>query len=326
LRVSESGEFGLIAELRKMLGARKEDVILSAGDDAAVFRSPGGDLMAFTADAMVERVHFDPAYVSWHALGYKSLAVNISDLAAMGGCPSSFALVVLGLREDVEIEDIKRLYEGLIQCSEEFSCCIVGGDIVRCPQQLFVSISLAGGLPGGAFLTRSGARPGQSILISGTLGDSALGLKWLLKGGGGENACARKHLYPQPRLREGNRALELGATAAIDISDGLVRDLGHICEESGVGARIMVEDIPLSKSAAKTASEVGEDPLKAALWGGEDYELIIVADENNARIMRAEMNLTLIGEITQGSGVTVIDSSGRPVQLENTGYDHFEEA
>ena len=182
---------------------------------------------------------------------------------------------------------------------------------------------MIGGLPRETFLTRAGAGTGQSIMITGTLGDSAIGLDWLKRGGGGENACARKHLYPEPRLREGKRALELGAAAAIDVSDGLLRDLGHICEESGVGARIMAQEIPISAAAFETARELDEDALGAALSGGEDYELIVIADEENALAMRAEIGLVRIGEITQGSGVTVLDASGRMMQLEKTGYDHF---
>ena len=124
-------------------------------------------------------------------------------------------------------------------------------------------------------------------------------------------------------MREGKRALELGAAAAIDVSDGLLRDLGHICEESGVGARIMAQEIPISAAAFETARELDEDALGAALSGGEDYELIVIADEENALAMRAEIGLVRIGEITQGSGVTVLDASGRMMQLEKTGYDHF---
>jgi thiamine-monophosphate kinase len=325
LKISDMGEFGMIAELREMLRGRGEAVLLPPGDDAAVFQAPGGALMAFTTDAMVEGVHFDPSYVSWHSLGYKALAVNISDLAAMGGSPPSFALVVLGLSPQTEGGDVRRLYEGMIDCADEFSCSIAGGDIVGSPR-VFVSVSLTGALLEGRFLTRSGARPGQSVMVTGTLGDSALGMRWLMQGGGGNNPCAKKFLYPQPRLSLGRRALQMGAVAAIDISDGLLRDLGHICEESGVAARIFADNIPLSAAARATAQELHEDPLAAALSGGEDYELLLVAEKNDAVGMRAEIELTAIGETVEGSGVTVLDAAGRAIELKKTGYDHFKEA
>jgi thiamine-monophosphate kinase len=323
LRLSDAGEFGLIRELREILGKGQQGVLLPPGDDAAVIQAAPGPL-AYTADAMVEDVHFRPAYVSWHALGYKSLAVNLSDLAAMGGCPPSYALVVLGLPPETEMDDIKVLYGGMMECATEFSCSIAGGDLVG-SSRVFVSVSLVGSLPGGVYLTRSGARPGQSIMVTGTLGDSAIGLKWLMKGGGRENPCARKHLYPQPRMNYGRRALEMGATAAIDISDGLLRDLGHICEESGVGARIIASDIPLSEQAIETAGRMGEEPLGAAMYGGEDYELIIVADKGDATGMRSEMGIRAIGEIVEGSGIEVLDEKGQPRELEKFGYDHFKE-
>jgi thiamine-monophosphate kinase len=325
LRVADEGEFGIIARLRGMLEGECEDLVYGIGDDTAVFRSPAGGLWAYTADAVVEGVHFDPTYTSWHSLGYKSLAVNVSDLASMGGCSPAFALVVLGLKAETEVEAVEEIYRGLRDCGEEFGCGVVGGDIVRSPHDMFISISLVGSIPGEAFLTRCGAKPGQVVMVTGTLGDSYLGLRWLMGGRGDANACARRHLYPRPRLEEGVKAVELGATAAIDISDGLLRDLGHICEESGIGAEVLLDRVPISEAAVATARELGEDATGAALFGGEDYELILVVDDSKADALRAELSLSAIGRITAGEGVRVLDASGKPVDVGRAGYEHFKE-
>lgn len=324
MRVADAGEFALIEILRRKLEERDDDLVCGVGDDTAVFRSREGGLWAYTADAMVESVHFDKAYVTWHALGYKSLAINISDLASMGGTSSSFALVVLGLTGDIEVEAVEEIYRGMQDCGKEFSCRVVGGDIVRSPQHMFISVSLVGNLAEESFLTRGGARPGQAVMVTGTLGDSYLGLKWLMGGGEDSNPCAQRHLYPRPRVDEGRRALE-SAAACIDVSDGLLRDLGHICEESGVGAEVSLQDLPISIAAWETSRELGEDAAGAALFGGEDYELVVVADEDKAPRLRDALGLTAIGRTTEGGGVVVMDPSGQRVDVRRIGYEHFKE-
>ncbi len=325
LKVSESGEFGLIDALRRLMPGPGGDLVLGAGDDAAVFRDGAGGLWAYTADALVEGVHFQPSYTTWHSLGFKSLAVNLSDLAAMGGGGASYALVVLGLRGDEEVSGLEDMYRGLADCARRFSCMLAGGDVVRSPERTFVSVSLVGMLDGEGFLPRSGARPGQAVLVTGTLGDSRLGLEWLMRGGEPEGHCALRHLYPEPRLREGMEARRLGATSAIDVSDGLLRDAGHICEESGVGMEIYLEKIPISDTARRMALELGTDPLRAALSGGEDYELLLTADAGTAACLEERLPATVIGRVTEGRGVRVVDARGRTVDVSEVGYEHFRE-
>ena len=324
MRVSDIGEFGLIAALRRMLLPESGGLVQGVGDDAAVFES-GEGLWAFTMDALVEGVHFDTGYVSWRALGYKSLAVNISDLAAMGGSSASFALVALGLEREMDVGAVEEIYRGMNECGERYNCRVVGGDVVNSPPGMFLSIAVVGRIPGDGFLSRDGARPGQVVMVTGTLGDSYLGWRWLKEGRGEDNACAVRHLYPRPRLEEGEKALYLGAAAAIDVSDGLIRDLGHICEESGVGAEIRAGAIPISPAAGETARELGEEPLQAALQGGEDYELILVAAEDDAARFQEELGITVIGEIKEGEGVEVLDDSGRPIEMDRSGWEHFKE-
>ncbi len=325
MRVGDLGEFGLIADIRRKLDGSLEGLVRGVGDDTAVFRASGGENYAYTADAMVEGVHFDSAYTPWHSLGYKALAVNLSDLAAMGGGAPSYALVVLGLREGIEVEAVEELYRGLSDCGREFGCAVVGGDVVSSPERIFISVSLVGCLAGEAFLPRDGARPGQLIAVTGNLGDSSLGLRSLMSGGRSDEHCASRHLYPRPRLREGRIALEAGATAAIDISDGLLRDLGHICEESGVGARVKMEDIPISREARMAASALGLDEIEAAVSGGEDYELLVVADVEVMRGLVEKAGFTVIGDIVSGSGVELVDRDGLVVTCERSGYEHFKE-
>ncbi len=325
MRVGDLGEFGLIAAIRLRLGLEREGLVRGVGDDAAVYRARGGEYYGYTVAAMVEGVHFDPAYASWHSLGYKALAVNLSDLAAMGGGAPSYALVVLGLGAEVEVEAVEEMYRGLRDCGDQFGCAVVGGDVVTSPERMFVSVCLVGALQGESFLPRDGARPGQLVAVTGTLGDSSLGLRSLMSGGGSDAYCAARHLYPRPRLREGRKALEAGASAAIDISDGLLRDLGHICEESGVGARVIMEDIPISEEARRVASAMGEDVLEAAVSGGEDYELIVVAEAETMEGLVEAGAFTVIGATVSGKGVELVDRQGRRVDFGRCGYEHFKE-
>ncbi|MDY6795016.1 MAG: thiamine-phosphate kinase [Actinomycetota bacterium] len=324
LRLNEVGEFGLINRLRNMLAVEAEGLPCGIGDDAVIVNT-GQGLMVFTMDAMVEGVHFEMDYFSWHALGYKALAVNISDLAAMGASVPSFALVTLGLKDDTEVEAVEEMYRGMMECGESFSSVVVGGDVVRSPSHVFVSVALAGFLEDDGFLSRGGALPGQTILVTGTLGESHLGLCWLREGGSERNRCARRHLYPLPRVEEGGVALSAGSSACIDISDGLIRDLGHICYESGVGAELFLDSILVSGDARETARELGEDPQRAALYGGEDYELILVAGGESAAVLCEKLDATVVGRITTGDGVRILDSEGGEVKLSESGYEHFRE-
>ncbi len=323
VKISERGEFGLIRSIRMLLERPEEGLVCGAGDDAAVFRGGRGELFAYTADALVEGVHFDLRYTSWHSLGYKALAVNLSDLASMGGGGLSYALVVLGLRGDEETAWIEEMYRGMLECGRRYSCRLAGGDVVRSPGETFLSISLVGVLPEGRFLSRGAALPGQVILVTGTLGDSYLGMRWLKQGGDADNHCARRHLYPHPRLREGRAAVRGGAAAAIDISDGLLRDLGHICEESGVGAEIRMADIPVSEEARRVAHGLGLDPMEAALHGGEDYELLLTAPPELAHRLAGALPAKPIGRIREEPGVSVLDLEGAEVAITRTGYEHF---
>lgn len=309
------GEFELIGRFTGALPLRGEGVLLGVGDDAAVLRAPYGEALVATADAVVEGVHFDgrfdPADVGW-----KALAVNLSDLASMGARPL-WALVALALPRGTSLARVDGVARGLGRCARRFGVAVVGGNVTRAAE-LSLAITAVGATA--RPLRRDGARPGDVILVSGTLGDAALGVRR-----GAEAPLARRQRRPVPRLALG-RALRGIAGAAIDVSDGLVQDLGHLCAASGVGATVRVEELPLSP-AYRRATRGEADPWAAALSGGEDYELCVtVPPRRVAAALRAAARagtpLTRIGEIRRGAGVRVIGPGGAPHPV-GRGHDHL---
>jgi thiamine-monophosphate kinase len=327
MRLEDIGEFGLIGRLSRLLPAPTEQVLRGIGDDAAVVASPGGDLV-LTTDMLVEGVHFRRHYGSFEDLGYKALAVNLSDLAAMG-TGGGFALVCLGLPDDISVEEVEDIYRGLAACAGEWECQLVGGDTVRSPGALLLSVSVIAPIKPPGPVRRDGARPGDVLMVTGTLGESALGLALLERGEEASAAtyriCLARHLKPRPRIREGRLAALAGASAMIDVSDGFLRDLGHICEESRVGAEVEAARFPVSANAYPVAKALGLDALETALAGGEDYELLITAPEKQAAEVAARTRATVVGRIVEGSGITVLDAQGRAMQLTLKGYEHFRE-
>jgi len=324
--VAEIGEFGLIERLASVVGAgAPADLIVGIGDDAAAWRV-GDQILLATTDTLVEEVHFLPEFSPWAEVGWKVLAVNVSDIAAMGGEPL-FALVTLALPLESEISFADELYEGLMDCAREYGVTVAGGDIVRAPQ-ISVTIALIGraqmreGEP--LLMRRDGARAGDVIAVTGTLGDSAAGLWRMRKGATGEDALVRAHLRPLPRLAEAQEAARAGVECAIDVSDGLLQDLGHVCEMSGLGAEIREESLPLSDDLR---SAYPEDAVALACSGGEDYELIITSDEDTVERVGEEISaaLTVIGRITDSTEhrPRLLDRAGNELPVAVHGWDHL---
>jgi thiamine-monophosphate kinase len=317
------GEFAFIAERLRPLAVGTPGA-LELQDDAALLEPPAGAELVLTKDAMVLGVHFLPEDPPGE-VAKKLLRVNLSDLAAMGAAPLGYLLALVRSKETSEawLEDF---CQGLAEDQAEFEIGLLGGDTVATPGPLTLSLTAIGQVPKGAALLRSGARAGDDVWVSGTLGDAALGLE-VLRGELNVTAAARPYLIgryrlPQPRLALG-QALRGIAHAAIDVSDGLVADLGHILETSGVGAELRAEALPLS---APTRDLPGA--RDAALSGGDDYELLFTAPPNRRAAIAAlsrqlDLPLTHIGEIRAGTGLRVLDAAGQEIQVEHAGWQHF---
>jgi thiamine-monophosphate kinase len=327
MRLSQVGEFGLIERIRKAT-PRGRGVRLGIGDDAAWVECKKNSLLV-TSDLLVEGVHFNLQWTSFYSLGYKTLAVNLSDLAAMGGNPA-YLLLSLGIPVDFRAKDIEEFYRGVRTLASRSGVSLIGGD-TNASRSFFISAFLAGYAPYKP-ITRRGGKVGDDIYVTGTLGDSALGLELLRKK---KNRANRKmtayllnrHRLPTARLKAGAvLARERLAKAMIDISDGLLQDLGHICEAGRVGAVIWQETLPLSRAYRLSAGTKGTRP---ALTGGEDYELLFcLRRRDRSRLDKAKKKLGVpvsrIGKcVSYREGIKVVDGKGKPLPISVKGHDHF---
>jgi len=318
------GEFGLIDLLAKMAGGvQDKQLLIGIGDDAAAWKGDASIQLA-TVDSFIQGVHFPTGIAPWPELGWKALAVNLSDIAAMGGIPR-YALVSLALPPQTEVNDVTALYTGMLELAKKHNVTIVGGDISNAPL-VVISITVLGNSPKNQILTRSSAKPGELVAVTGHLGAAAAGLEMLnkkLKFDPPATTRFRQAFFkPTPRITEGQLLLEQGVKTAIDISDGLVADLNQICKASRVGARIDTDRVPVEP---KVLAGFGDKALELALTGGEDYELLFTAGaEIIDKVKKAtSCPVTVIGEITAGAGVTVVDRQGNPVDLGKAGWEHF---
>jgi len=300
-------------------------VVLGVGDDCALLRPMPGHVVALTTDTLVVGRHF-PLETSAHAIGWKALAVNLSDLAAMGAQPQAF-LLALTLPE-FDAGWLEQFADGLHALAREAGVDLIGGDTTRGP--LTITITAIGQVPEAQALRRSGAQPGDLVCVSGTLGDAALALQQLQMQmqdpAPAQNEAhwqLRSRLdYPTPRLTAGLRLREF-ASAAIDLSDGLAGDIEHILAASGVGAEIEVQELPMSPAFAQLHPPAQRLQLQAA--GGDDYELCVCIPPQRLHEAQAAVALALtpIGRITAESGLRWLDATGAPVGVQMSGYDHF---
>lgn len=340
MRVADLGEFGLIEILTRELGisyppapgsAGRQGLLVDLGDDAVVTQRRDAALI-WTTDTLVDGIHFIGYQTSWADVGWKSMAVNISDVAAMGGTPD-MALITLCLPPEFLVDDAISLYQGILEASRTFGVTIGGGDIVRAPV-FAITVALSGiaetpKLGESHAMTRSAARTGDIVAVSGVVGDSAGGLQMLQENVTSNTEAARRlrmvHQRPQPRVSLGRLAIQSGVRCAIDVSDGLAQDLGHIARASNVSIRVDAARIPTSEQLREVFPARA---LGLALTGGEDYELILVGPREVIDAVAAaskDVTVTEIGEVvSQGvSRIAVIDENGREVPLGDTGWDHF---
>ncbi len=317
MRLSGVGEFGLIKKLRDMCAGDSPGLIAGIGDDAAALKT-GNKKILITSDMMIEGVHFDLSFTTFYQLGYKFLAVSISDIFAMGGRPGYF-FASLGIPRSFKASDIEELYTGINEIAAESGVTVAGGDTCASGAGFVLSGTLTGEAK--KVIRRSGARKGDGIFVTDTLGDSAMGLRLLRKrcrrlrsfsSSSPRLRLMKKHLMPRPRPAGNLPAI----TSMIDISDGLLADLSHICDESRVGAVIYRDKIPVSAELAATAKDLNIDPVELALKGGEDYALLFTAPPD------IKTGAFRIGEIT-GKRRFIIDEKGRKAVFKAEGYEHF---
>lgn len=351
LTVRAIGEFGLIDRLARILNGAQSDPLrpqatgaIGIGDDAALWQPTPGRREVLTTDALIEDVHFRHGTTSWHDLGWKALAQNISDIAAMGAVPTR-AFVTLGLRRDIRVADLEALYQGMAslqQALSELDCgfAFAGGDTVSAPVTM-LSITVVGELAGDG-LRRAAGRPGDLLAVTGVLGGSAGGLAILESGDVPSGnldvvALVGAHRRPRPRVIEGLTVVEAGVRCGMDLSDGLLGDSGKLAYASGLSAVLNLSDLPLPRALSR---RFGDDEARMmALAGGEDFELLIAAPPEvmrRAEIALAEKDsdhqfsgqiapLSIVGRLAAGppGQVTVLDQHGQPIQPPKSSWDHF---
>ena len=334
MKVSQLGEFGLIDLLAKMVyrtqdkqTAAWQQLIIGIGDDAAAWQGDASTQLA-TTDCLIQDVHFTLNTTPWNELGWKALAVNLSDIAAMGGVPK-YALISLALPGHTEVEDVAAFYQGMIELAQQFGVAIAGGDTSSAPL-VAITITVLGNTKGQDkhILTRSAAKVGEKIAVTGYLGAAAAGVRMFkkhLQFNPEVTACLKRaFLHPYPRIAEGQLLIDHGVRAAIDISDGLISDLKHVCEASGVGARLEVDRVPVQPEVKVS---FGNEALQLALSGGEDYELLFTANAESIDKIRAATScpVTVIGDIVadKAGQITLVDREGKSFNLPKTGWEHF---
>lgn len=321
------GEFQLIDRLLKPLA--RHPASLGLTDDAAVLTPGPGRQIVLTKDMLVEGVHFRQGETAAD-IAAKALRVNLSDLAAMGAAPVAY-LMALSLDPGKRGEWLADFVRGLADDQTRYGMSLIGGDMTATPGPMTVSITALGEVPQGQAVRRSTARPGDAILVSGTIGDAALGLALargdIIAGDGTVDAyLLERYRRPQPRTALSTLVREM-ASAAIDISDGLAADLGHVARESGVRAVIEAERVPLSPEARRLMDD-HPGLLPFILSGGDDYELVLTMTAGDAvraceKAADIHIPLTLIGHIEAGEGVAILDAEGREVRLDRPGFRHF---
>jgi thiamine-monophosphate kinase len=333
MSLKEIGEFGFIKRIRRGCLTRPQGVLRGIGDDAAAFRTDGGLISLITTDMLIERVHFLREAISGRDLGHKSLAVNLSDIAAMGGTARE-AFVAIAIPDDCALAYLEEVFQGMKELAEAHAVNILGGDTTRSMSDLAITVTVYGAVSENEILTRDAARPGDVVFSTGCLGDSRAGLHLILERAPIDTpaltALLAAHRHPSPHLAEGRfLAGRKGVHAAIDVSDGLSSDIGHIAEESRVGARVWAERLPVSENLLDFSRRFGRSPLDYALSGGEDYTLLatVAADAagGTARDFEKTFGRTLhaIGEITTGPEIELVEPGGRIRPISPTGWDHF---
>ena len=328
MRSGFSSEAQMIREIQRITGhAKDRRLVLPIGDDAAAFRTRPGRLILVSTDALVEGIHFDLTYCSPEDVGWKALAVNLSDIAAMGGTPL-YATTSIALTRKTSADFVGRLYRGLASIARQHGVTVIGGDTCRSPQGIFLDVTIIGEVEPTHMLTRQRARPGDMLYVTGELGGSSVGLDLLSRSRRKipRSATIRRHLRPQPRCAAGRFLAERKlASAMIDLSDGLSTDLARLCEQSGVGALVEASQLPLAKIPGRQRQLLPNPLLHYALHGGEDYELLFAVPPRFSQRVPGQIDglrVHRIGCLTRATGIWLLDGQEKH-RLNPGGFDHF---
>lgn len=319
MKISEIG--GEFAFIKRVTGMKYHDpaLIQGVGDDCAVLEYTADRYMLVTVDMMVEGTHFSTEWYTPHQVGMKLMEVNVSDIIAMGGTPR-WAFISLALTAHTEVEFMDEFYRGLYDSAKKHGVALAGGDTTL-GKELALNLALIGDVDKDAVRLRSGAVPGDIICVTGTLGKSEAGLRLLLAGR--RDGYLDGYLEPKSRLAEEGCLIARRARAMIDVSDGLASEVGHLCEESGTGARIDWKTIPLSSRTLEAARAVGGDPRRYALYGGEDFELVFTIPPGAVdELKKSFADFTAVGEILPKEQGIFVDRDGDRLALKS-GFDHF---
>ncbi len=328
----------LIDVIARLAGNKRKGLLRGIGDDCAVLEGKPGQVLLVTMDTLVESVHFDPNRHPPEKLGRKSVAVNVSDVAAMGGAPS-FVLLSLGLPTGFDDQWVDRFMQGFTGSCREYGCLLIGGDTVRSPDRIVITVTVIGEAAADQVIYRSPARPGDTIWVSGSLGRAAAGLELCRAGAYKQpdpllESLVEAHLNPRARTAAGRLLAASGLVhAMIDLSDGLATDLAHLCEASRAGAVIEAENLPACQALYQASRLLHLDPVQLMISGGEDYELLFTADSADTEDLlrlaaRAGVDFSPVGVITTRSGVWLQrvgagQGEVEEVRIDFKGFDHF---
>jgi thiamine-monophosphate kinase len=336
--LSELGEFGLIERIKKDALIANKSTLMGIGDDAAVIEKDAEEVFIITTDMLMEGVHFDLTYVPLKHLGYKSVAVNVSDIAAMNGIPQQIT-VGIGISNRFSLEAIEEFYQGVRLACENYKVDLVGGDTVSSRAGLLISITAVGVAQKDKVTYRSNAKVGDVICVTGDLGGAYVGLQVLEREKAvylanpdmqpeltGKDYIVERQLKPEARMDVIHELKEMGLvpTSMIDISDGLASEIMHICKNSNVGAELAEENLPVDDLTYETAREFDLDPLTCVLNGGEDYELLFTIKKEDLPKVKNHPDITVVGRITEKeSGVKIITKAGNSFPIKAQGWVAF---
>ncbi len=326
-KLSDIGELELVDRISNWVPPSNDKIVLGVGDDAAAFRVSADKLALLTSDMLIENIHFDLKYTGAYQLGYKSLAVNLSDIAAMGGIPV-YALINIALPSNIGLDFVEDFYKGINALAGEYSVSIIGGDTCSTPDRIMISITVWGGVEADLLLSRKGAQVGDILLVTGVLGESSAGLAILLSDLDRllYAALINRHIMPAPRYHEARLiAKSKAATSMMDLSDGLASDIKRICKQSQVGADIQLSKLPVSDMLRHVAGQLNRPVYDFAVAGGEDYELLFTIPPDKLADFKSKCAtpVSVIGSIKPPEhGIAFIDSKGNNVSFLK-GYEHF---